>query len=50
MTEIFNLLIVYFNYLFLFILNKQVKAEVGKQPVKCVPKEKIKRKILEKQL
>ena len=42
MTEIFNLLIVYFNYLFLFILNKQVKAEVGKQPVKCVPKEKIK--------
>ena len=27
---------------FLFMLNKQVKAEVRKQPFKCVPKEKIK--------
>ena len=31
------------NTLFLFALNKQVKAEVRKQPFKCVPKEKIKK-------
>ena len=42
MTEIFNLLIVYFNYLFLFVLDKEIKAEVWKQPFKCVPREKIK--------
>ena len=35
-------LIIYFNYLFfLFVLNKQAKAEVRKQPSKCVPREKI---------
>ena len=28
------------NTLFMFILNKQVKAEVLKQPFKCVPSEK----------
>ena len=43
MTEIFNLLIIYFNYLFfLFVLNKRAKAEVWKQPSKCVPREKTK--------
>ena len=53
MTEIFNLLIVYFHkHSFLFVLNEQVKEEVQKQPFKCVPREKIKKvgKILQNQL
>ena len=29
MTEILNLLIVYFNYIFLFVLHKQVKQKFG---------------------
>ena len=37
------LLFILINTLFLFVLNKQVKAEVRKQPFKCVPREKIKK-------
>ena len=36
--------------LFLFVLNKQVKVEVQKQPFKCVPREKKVGEILEKKL